>query len=285
MAELSLDDVKRLLPKEFLPQLSKVFFCGNYGDPAAARDTLKIADYLRQENPALKIGIHSNGSLRTETWWRELAAIIGIAGYARFAIDGLVDTNHIYRQNTDWQKIMANARAFIAAGARAEWDFIVFAHNEHQVEEARELAQELGFVKFNAKRTGRFLRSGASSIAPTPIKSKDGATVGYLEPPTDVTYAAPAMEIHSGIACKAQVEQSIYLSAEGDFYPCCYLAAMPKNAPNPETHQHQKLVGKHIGKLRSGIREALDSEYFAAIPSLWQGEERLKVCARACGSR
>ena len=55
--------------------------------------------------------------------------LIGENGYARFAIDGLEDTNHIYRRNTDWVKIVQNATAYIAAGGRAEWDFIVFAHN------------------------------------------------------------------------------------------------------------------------------------------------------------
>ena len=55
---------------------------------------------------------------------------------------------------------MQSAQAFINAGGRAEWDFLVFRHNEHQVESARKLAKEMGFAKFYVRKTGRFKKSG-----------------------------------------------------------------------------------------------------------------------------
>ena len=61
-----------------------------------------------------------------------------------FSIDGLEDTNHLYRQDVEWDKIMERAKKFIGAGGRAEWKFIIFRHNQHQVEEARSLSKELG---------------------------------------------------------------------------------------------------------------------------------------------
>jgi hypothetical protein len=51
---------------------------------------------------------------------------------------------------------MRNAEAFITAGGEAHWDFIVFEHNEHQVDEARNLAIKMGFKNFNVKRTTRW---------------------------------------------------------------------------------------------------------------------------------
>jgi hypothetical protein len=51
---------------------------------------------------------------------------------------------------------MRNVDAFIAAGGNAEWDFLVFRHNEHQVDAARALALGMGFTLFNAKATSRF---------------------------------------------------------------------------------------------------------------------------------
>ena len=40
---------------------------------------------------------------------------------------------------------MENAKAFIGAGGSATWQFIVFPWNKHQVDEVRELANEMGF--------------------------------------------------------------------------------------------------------------------------------------------
>jgi hypothetical protein len=44
----------------------------------------------------------------------------------------LEDTNHLYRENVEWKKIMENARAFISAGGTAHWDMLIFDHNKHQ---------------------------------------------------------------------------------------------------------------------------------------------------------
>ena len=51
---------------------------------------------------------------------------------------------------------MENAEAFISAGGRARWDFIVFKHNQHQVEEAEKLANKMGFKQFRIRKTARF---------------------------------------------------------------------------------------------------------------------------------
>ena len=68
---------------------------------------------------------------------KNLASIMRKPDKVIFAIDGLEDTNHLYRVNTNFNKIMENAKAFINAGGIARWDFIAFAHNEHQIEEAK----------------------------------------------------------------------------------------------------------------------------------------------------
>ena len=39
---------------------------------------------------------------------------------------------HAHRLDLRWERLMANVDAFLAAGGNAEWDFIVFEHNEHQ---------------------------------------------------------------------------------------------------------------------------------------------------------
>ena len=76
--------------------------------------------------------------------------------YDVFSIDGLEDTNHIYRVGVQFKKIMENAKAYIDTGASAHWDMLVFDHNKHQVDECRQLADTMGFTWFRSKETDRW---------------------------------------------------------------------------------------------------------------------------------
>ena len=145
--ELSLDDVKKIFTPGFVAQLDRMYMCGNYGDPIVARDTLEVFEYFRNNNAKINLSMHTNGSAKKPEWWARLAEVLRPKGHVIFGIDGLEDTNHLYRQNTVWNRIMSNAQAFIAAGGRARWDYIVFAHNEHQVEQAERLSEKMGFEK------------------------------------------------------------------------------------------------------------------------------------------
>ena len=108
---------------------------------------------MKKQNEKLKLSVITNGSVRSVDWWRQLAKV---TTSVRFGIDGLSDTHKIYRQNANWSMIIRNAKAFIEAGGYAIWDYLVFGHNEHQIEEARSLSEKLGFKEFIVKKTGRF---------------------------------------------------------------------------------------------------------------------------------
>ena len=154
ICELSLDEIKKIFPTELVKRLRLVFFCGTYGDPIWARDVLPVIKWLREVNPKLEIGLNTNGSARTEKWWGEMANVLGDNGYVVFSIDGDEETNHIYRRYTDYNKIIRNAKAFIKSGGEAIWEFLVFRHNEHQVEDIEKFSKELGFKRFTSKKTG-----------------------------------------------------------------------------------------------------------------------------------
>lgn len=154
---LTLEKVRTRFNEPFIKNLDSMFMCGNYGDPAAAHETIDILKYFREVNPKIELGIHSNGGLRSTKWWAELGTILsGERDYCYFGIDGLVDTNHLHRRGTLFTKIMDNATSFIKAGGKAHWEYLVFEHNEHQVEEARALSEAMGFVGFREKVSFRF---------------------------------------------------------------------------------------------------------------------------------
>jgi hypothetical protein len=194
-AELSLDDVRTILKPEFIAQLKRLYMCGNYGDPISARDTLEIFEYIRSQNAKMQLSFHTNASAKTPEWWSKLPLAMGKNHYVVFSVDGLEDTNHLYRQGTVWKKIMENARAFIAAGGRARWDYIVFGHNEHQVEEARALAESMGFEKFNVKKSNRFFSNTQGAVKSAhQAGNRKGATTQMLSMPTNPEYQNAALK-------------------------------------------------------------------------------------------
>jgi MoaA/NifB/PqqE/SkfB family radical SAM enzyme len=191
-----------LCDENFIKRLDKMYMCGNYGDPAAANSTIEIFKYFKSLNPTITLGMNTNGSLRTPEWWAELASTLnGPLDYVVWSIDGLEDTNHLYRVNTVWSKIISNAQAFIDAGGSAHWDMLVYAHNEHQIESAENLARSMGFTWFRSK------------------VSKRTSTVEFIRAPKSFE---PAHIIKGPISCGALNEQSIYISADGIVHPCCW---------------------------------------------------------------
>lgn len=207
LSELTLEQIKTLIPENLVRQLEKVFMCGIYGDPASASECLDICRYFRSVNPDIVLGMNTNGSLRSTAWWAELAGIFNKPkDYVIWSIDGLADTNHIYRVNTRWNKIMENSQAYISAGGSAHWDMLVFEHNEHQVDQAHLLAQSMGFKWFRAKVSRRH----------------HSIPVSFLKPPK--SWVDPTIS-STDISCHALKEHSIYLDSWGNFYPCCWIGA------------------------------------------------------------
>jgi len=193
--ELSIDDIQTIFKPEFVRQLDRLYMCGNFGDPIAARDTLEAFGYFRSINPKINLSMHTNGSAKRPEWWKNLAPILGDNGYVVFGIDGLEDTNHLYRQNTIWSKIMENAEAFIAAGGRARWDYIVFAHNEHQVEAAKSLSLKMGFERFQYKKSARFFSSTSGMTKEMhQAANRKGIDTTLLQAPKNSKYRNAALD-------------------------------------------------------------------------------------------
>jgi sulfatase maturation enzyme AslB (radical SAM superfamily) len=183
--------------------MHKMFMCGVYGDPAAGKHTMAIYQEFRSINPNITLGMNTNGALQNTTWWQDLGRLFQQReDYVVFSIDGLEDTNHLYRRGVNWNKLMANAEAYISTGARAHWDMLVYKHNEHQVRACETMARQMGFSWFRVKVSRRPLVAG-------------------LQQP--VHWQAPAIQA-GRIDCQALAQRSAYLDARGNCWPCCWLA-------------------------------------------------------------
>lgn len=302
LAELSLEDIRRILPDELLARLRKVYACGNYGDPMVARDVLPIFEHLRAAGPKLELGMFTNGSGRTPAFWAALAKVVT---YVRFSIDGLEDTNHLYRRGTQWSRILASVEAFVGAGGRAEWDFIVFRHNEHQIDAARALAERLGFRRFFVKKTSRFF--SPAGVGKKQVQERDGSPAYVIEEPQDPRFRNEEVvrlarvgsfadyQAECEITCKAAVHRRVYLSAEGHVFPCCWTGALYPPGRPAGTAQVWDLVrrlpeGKaSLDARRSSLRAVVEGPFFQElVPGGWAKrpvkDGRLEPCVRACGA-
>ncbi len=201
---LKIEQILRVFPEKNIKRLDKMFMCGNYGDPAAGTYTQDIYNYFRKVNPNITLGMNTNGALQTTFWWHGLGKLFNQAeDYCVFSIDGLEDTNHVYRKNVNWSKLMSNAEAYIAAGGSAHWDMLVYKHNQHQVDACEQLARDMGFTWFRAKVSKR----GFNERLEFPV--------GWHEP---VVKAGP-------IKCHVLAEKSMYIDAQGRASPCCWLGS------------------------------------------------------------
>lgn len=266
-------------PKDFIKQLNHFNMCGNLGDPIIAKDTVKIYRYLRENNPEMTLQMHTNGSGRNKTWWQELAALnVRIV----FGIDGLEDTHALYRINTDWNKVIKNAKTFIAAGGDARWDMLIFQHNEHQVEACEKLSKELGFSLFMKKHTTRF-RDGKLDVL-----DDSGKSVNTLYP---TEYSKSVIEkvenakneIKPVITCKAVKDSQMYVGANGTVTPCCWLDQEWYPAHAPSRIDYMDKVGMWPNLNLNRLVDIFNSGYFDKISSCWNSTG-LKECSKQCGS-
>ena len=310
-AELSLADCKRIFKPEFIQQLDSMYMCGNLGDPIVAKDTLKIFRYFRQHNPTMWLSMNTNAGAKDTQWWKQLAEVFGRMGTVIFSVDGLSDTNHLYRQNVIWDKVETNMRAFIAAGGRARWDFIIFGHNEHQVAEAEALAIEWGCERFQKKKSGRFFTASNKGKDAHQAQNRKGVETQLISKPVKLDNQNLALlkqaEIEKSygsmtdyynscsIHCKAVTKKEIFITAEGLLMPCCWTAGRMykwwhKDYRAEQIWDHIELAGGKLGidARRHGLESVFNSGILTTIQNSWDkssiADGKLGVCAQKCGT-
>lgn len=238
-------------------------FCGNHGDPMMHRDIVKCAELFDV------LWIDTNGSIgKLETYQKLAEQGVKI----KFNIDGLSDTNHIYRQDVIWDHIMERAQTFINAGGEAVWRFLTFRHNHHQIETARQLSKQMGFSMFKVCNDGRNYG---------PIMDNSGNIINWLLPhdtddqprefdtefelkikkhPFDLKFDRSDKTID----CELKREGIIYFNINGELLPCCYHG-----------------VDQYIHSKGTTLQEQLDS--FKFLEEGWNTRGCDPTCYDSCG--
>lgn len=282
-----------------LRTIDQVYFCGTYGDPLMNKHLASMVEWLRDFNPSLKIGIHTNGSIGTTSTWARLAKSVD---FVAFSIDGLADTNHIYRRGVKWQRLINNAKTYISAGGTAYWDFIAFRHNQHQVIDAEKFSKELGFKKFSIKRTGRFLNRAHDYSSKLEVYDKHNNVDYLIHLPTipDLInkeydqikfYNNAEYKKTTSVQCNALRISEIYIGADGFVFPCGWLH---DRMYGPEIFNHSDYTTMHNLINQAGGLHKISVFYcslsdiincwFSIIEKSWSNGQRLERCSMMCGS-
>jgi MoaA/NifB/PqqE/SkfB family radical SAM enzyme len=309
-AELTIEDCKRIFKPEFIKQLKTMYMCGNLGDPIVANDTLEIFKYFREHNKDMWLSMNTNAGARNEDWWTELAKTFGKMGAVIFSVDGLRETNHIYRQGVNWDNVERSMKSFTSAGGRARWDFLIFQHNEHQVDEAEALAKEWGFEKFIKKKSGRFVTTDIKPKDEHQAVNRKGEETNKIAKPSESNVNLALLkqkEIEKSygsmkdyfdkcsIDCKVAKQGSIFITAEGLLMPCCWTAGRMykwwhKDPRVEQIWDHIDAAGgkEGISVIENDIEQVVNGNLINSITDSWTlssiEKGKLGVCATKCGS-
>ena len=305
--DMSIEDFKKWFPKSFLAQLQNFYSCGNYGDPAFARDCLEIYSYVRECNPDTRLALHTNGGMRNPEWWSKLAKVIGTVSHSTvvFAVDGFKGKHELYRRNTNFDKVIENMKAYIDAGGIARVDSLVFKHNEEDVEELEKFLLELGVYSVNFISTTRFYEMDKFKVV-----NQNLETEYYIEPTQRKGFIkTPNAELNkllnedyrnsvfesATISPRCVNESAIYVDPYGNITPCCYIGGDYLEEPIEETlpiHTlrnqsvlNTKEVLDDIGMYtcQSGIL-GTDQMLFTGLDRYWHGENKCMTCVKACSN-
>lgn len=321
LVHLDKDVIDASFTAEHCGKLRQVFFCGSYGDPIMHPDFLEILRTFRKKNPSLWLYIHTNGGVHNAAYWQEMARILGAHGQIDFGFDGLSDTLHLYRRNVKYNKAIANASAFINAGGRAQWNFIVFKHNQHQVEQIRTLGKSLGFFNVLVRNTGRFFDHNKVEEMPSWPVQKNATTVEYvLEVPTIAEFRNKSMMFlpklkqefpdtkeyfdTTPIKCDALMNKKVVVTASGLVLPCNFFnhnlydaryrtGVLPGANSLSQTDSGENQVRVFLEKYgldtlninKNTLTSIFDSPFWDDLIQSWTSKDRLFECAMTCGSK
>ena len=319
--EWTASEFRTAFTPEFLQQLDRILFCGNYGDPGICRELLPILRYIR-EHSDVEIVLHTNGGMRSTEFWYAVGTVLRTNSKVVWSFDGLADTNHIYRKGVDWDRAWANACSYISTGAHAVWEMLVFKHNEHQVAECEALAKQSGFGQFIYKRALGFEHTPTMKILdkhgklqytitePSKAYTNIANTSTGVPDTDDLTTEQYAKHMdrqmtlyrHGGfrhehstdIHCETIHNREIYVDSAGTVYPCCHIGHASQHTAGELYIQNrewlrERFESRKISCKINDLQAIVHSDYFRRIQATWKlpvdNQNRIAMCSAMCAKR
>ena len=284
--DLPIELLEALLAHPALAQTEKWLLCGNLGEPMMHPQIVEIVDLLIQRKPRW-LTIHTNGGMGTVDMWRDLGRLLPeTKGQIIFSLDGLEDTNHLYRRNVNWDAVMRNAQAFIAAGGNAVWKFIDFEYNHHQIDAARSLAAQLGFARFAVDKNSSWPLQPDPSLE---YRHRQPTDLLEIEDGFDVQAANSDWRKPTVLDCEHLKYSTVYVDAQAKVWPCCHLVTVLSHGDPARRAVGRRWLIEPYGADWNDLKQhdigsILNSSYWRDLYVTLQDNSGLYKCSHSCGT-
>ncbi len=244
-------------------------FCGIYGDNLYHPDIIPIFKLLKNRNA--NILLETNGSYRSKEFWKELLSVLTQRDTINFSIDGLEDTNKIYRKGSSWKHIIEALEMCAKSDVITSWKFIVFKHNQHQIKDAQNLAKNLGINRFELRYSGRFLKE--DPLLPDPefvgLQQKHREEV-------EKNFKNNTVNDNIKILPRCLTGKNMGITNEGLVLPCLTFHST-----------HNEWLEKNKEKLslhNRNITEIFQDPIWLELKELWESpKDAPYICSKYCG--
>lgn len=309
---MKFETFKSVFNKQTLPNFDKTHFDGNFGDSMIHPNSLEFVKYLAKEFPGSRIEINTNGGYHDPDYWYEMGQVTSQnfrnEEQVLFGIDGIDNETHDkYRRNVVYDRIIENATAFIKGGGRAVWKYLEFDHNAHQVEDARQIAQQMGFVDFFVKKTRwrekairkvtgeeQFISGNANKkhkqtqISTIPEKDQD-----YVKKIETNIKKFKDFTNECVIECPWLKRQRVQIEYDGRVWQCCHLSGKYGSGTGFAMRDYQYYVDKHGTEWNNinnkSLQDIFDHPYWNDLHDSFNNtttdttNPRIRRCAEKCG--
>ena len=200
----------------------------------------------------------TNGTTHNEHWWYDFAKILPDKHIITFGIDGTdQETYSYYRSGGNYNKVVNNMKAFISGGGKVWWQFIMFAHNEHQVKDAEILSKMYGCERF--------------MILPSWVYNKKYQTPKTYKNKSEEQAQRP------NLLCRI-CNGEIFVSVDGNYMPCCLTRDL--------SHVLRVTGCKPFkNAYKDSLLEVVKSNYYTDMLKRIPRIEKCRRCLIACGKR
>ena len=241
--EISIEEFKRTFTPDFISEFVQRFtMCGDVGDPIYCKDYLQIVEYIKTVKPNCHVYTITNGSYKTERWWKEFARISNEYDTVNFSVDGYDQmSNDLYRVNNNFESIMLGMHIMgHQSTAFVNWAAIYFHFNQDHTQKIVDLAKKNGCdavqwtksTKFSSKYDGAYgedlLEPRQEFISKTDryerhtqlLTNRTQDTKQYLTTNREKYYNT--REVNGILPLCLVGNRGMYMNAEGTVHPCSW---------------------------------------------------------------